>query len=213
MVTSALHGRTSLCEACGLSRAHGAHFVAESEWTMPFTCNLYVWVGMHSCGSAHAGLASCVLDGFAIAGNVLLLRGHINVHSDMSALSADDLVQMVAERIIAANPVVRNALATHLLPAARCLATCLWPNAQTPGAPNSHDLEQALTDVLSVLPKLRVGLDVNVKFQSYDFVAAVLCMQPHHLMLTFPYVDLKISNTHQSVLFSICLVFGYCMAG
>ena len=108
-----------------------------------------------------------VADGFSFSGNVLLLRGHINVHSDMSALSADDLVQMVAERIIAANPVVRNLRATQLLTAELCLATGLRSNAQIPGAPSSHDLEQALTDVLSVLPKLRVGLDVNVKFQSY----------------------------------------------
>ena len=62
-----------------------------------------------------------VADGFSFSGNVLLLRGHINVHSDMSALSADDLVQMVAERIIAANPVVRNLRATQLLVNSRTL--------------------------------------------------------------------------------------------
>ena len=106
-------------------------------------------------------------------GNVLLLRGHITIHSDLSMLSADELVQRVAEHIIATNrivrgPVRRPSLTTHTFTGFCC--------PQADDSPRKADLEKNLNDVLHILPNLRVGLDVNVKFQQYNSRLRVPCV-------------------------------------
>jgi hypothetical protein len=40
-------------------------------------------------------------------GNCLLLRGHIEIHSDFASVGADHLVQLVANRILEINDLVR----------------------------------------------------------------------------------------------------------
>jgi hypothetical protein len=44
---------------------------------------------------------------FCGAGNVLLLRGAISIHSDVSAKTVDELVHLVGERLLASNVIVR----------------------------------------------------------------------------------------------------------
>ncbi|TYZ68155.1 hypothetical protein PybrP1_005106 [[Pythium] brassicae (nom. inval.)] len=76
--------------------------------------------------------------------NVLLLRGHLAILDRVSPdglISAHDLLRVVQRRLVDANPLV----------------------------PGSSELEQltrekTLQDVISLLPSLLVGLDVNVRF-------------------------------------------------
>ena len=70
--------------------------------------------------------------------NVLLLRGSITIHADISTISFRDLTSLIAEYMLDRN------------------------SAQ------DVNQQQNLADVMKVFPKLNRGLDVNVRFDKVD---------------------------------------------
>lgn len=74
--------------------------------------------------------------------NVLLLRGNIQIHEDYSNVSHDMLISLVTNYLVESNAV------TDI-------------QSQT----DSGNTEMRLQDAISILPKLDVGLNVNVKFR------------------------------------------------
>ena len=74
--------------------------------------------------------------------NVLLLRNSLRIHPDYSQISPQELIQLVANKIIESNPPAKN--------------ETMRMNQQ-----------QVINDVITILPKLLVGLDVNVRFTRY----------------------------------------------
>ena len=75
--------------------------------------------------------------------NVLLLRGHVTIHPDFSEITLNSVIQLVANRI-------------------------LEYSAESEGTSDEVILMQQkrVTEVISILPKLQYGLDVNVKFDA-----------------------------------------------
>lgn len=75
--------------------------------------------------------------------NVLLLSGRVNVHPDYGEITLDSVIQLVANRIVEASSQYEN---------------------------ETEDIrlmqQQRVSDVISILPNLQYGLDVNVKFDS-----------------------------------------------
>ena len=72
-------------------------------------------------------------------------RNQLQIHQDYSEVSNDHLIQLVANRIIESNPIAANESV-------------------------AANQRKTIDDVISVLPKLLVGLDVNVRFrQVTDF--------------------------------------------
>ena len=73
--------------------------------------------------------------------NVLLLRGKISLPNEVEVISAEQLLQHLAD--------------------------CLLNRASN-SAENDANFQQNISDAVSILPKLRTGLDVNVKFNAVD---------------------------------------------
>lgn len=71
--------------------------------------------------------------------NALLLRGNIKIHPDIGRVSSDDLVAMVANRLIEANPL-------------------------SPRASMRANQQHTIDELIKLLPSLQQGLDVNVRF-------------------------------------------------
>jgi hypothetical protein len=77
--------------------------------------------------------------------NVLLLRGALELHKDTSQVTSAQLIELIANYLLAANPSREGVEEAAAL-----------------------QRQQTLMDVLNVLPTLQVGLDVNVRFSSVD---------------------------------------------
>ena len=80
--------------------------------------------------------------------NVLLLRGHIEIPNTFTEVSIEQVVQLIATRIFDANPTVAT----------------------------NADLRKNIDDVISIMPSLHNGLDLNVKFRhtkDYEFTREI----------------------------------------
>ncbi|KAF1328743.1 hypothetical protein FI667_g6674, partial [Globisporangium splendens] len=89
--------------------------------------------------------------------NVLLLRGHLSLRDLVSPdglISATDLMRVVQNHLVAANPPV-------------------------PGRSELEQLtrEKTLQDVIALLPSLLVGLDVNVRFHKHSNAVLMFAMK------------------------------------
>lgn len=76
--------------------------------------------------------------------NVLILRGSIHVHPDITEVSFEELTSLIAEYLLDANPL--------------------------PEGGNSEiraNVQRNLTDGMALFPKLNRGLDVNVRFGKF----------------------------------------------
>lgn len=79
--------------------------------------------------------------------NVLLLRNNINIHHDASEISLQDLLSLVAHRLLDTN-----------------LSNEERDEAYT------QNQQQNVSDVIQMLPRLATGIDVNVRFRNtHDF--------------------------------------------
>ena len=80
--------------------------------------------------------------------NVLLLRGHIQVPAGFDRITIEDVIQLIANRIIESNT----------------------------GDQSNVDLRKNIDDVMSLLPRLQNGLDVNVRYRhskDYEFTQEI----------------------------------------
>jgi hypothetical protein len=80
--------------------------------------------------------------------NVLSLRGHFTIHEDKSVVTADELLAAVSDYLFDANSAASDDL--------------------------QRNHERNLNDVIQMLPKTLIGIDVNVKFDSitsFEFTA------------------------------------------
>jgi len=80
--------------------------------------------------------------------NVLALRGHFTIHEDKSAVTSDELLAAVSDYLFDANSAASDDL--------------------------QRNYERNLSDVIQMLPKTLVGIDVNLKFDnitSFEFTA------------------------------------------
>jgi hypothetical protein len=75
--------------------------------------------------------------------NVLLLSGRVTIHPDYGEITLDSVIQLVANRTIEYSSESENEVEDVRM---------------------MH--QQRVSDVISILPKLQFGLDVNVKFDS-----------------------------------------------
>jgi hypothetical protein len=88
--------------------------------------------------------------------NILLLKGRLTISTDISYISLDEIVQMVAEVIFEDSDKVKT----------------------SGNFTNSEEiqLQQTLDDVFTILPKLAKGLDLNIMFNGvnkYEFTQEV----------------------------------------
>ncbi|GLT78294.1 hypothetical protein SLA2020_498340 [Shorea laevis] len=74
--------------------------------------------------------------------NVLLLRNNLNLSPDISEISQENLLSLVAERLIDSNSNVNNKEAGYL-----------------------ENQQQNIADAMNLLPRLTTGIDVNIKFR------------------------------------------------
>ncbi|GLT90949.1 hypothetical protein SLE2022_088640 [Rubroshorea leprosula] len=74
--------------------------------------------------------------------NVLLLRNNLNLSPDISEISREKLLSLVAERLIDSNSNVNNKEAGYL-----------------------ENQQQNIADAMDLLPRLTTGIDVNIKFR------------------------------------------------
>ncbi|GKV38193.1 hypothetical protein SLEP1_g46128 [Rubroshorea leprosula] len=74
--------------------------------------------------------------------NVLLLRNNLNLSPDISEISQEKLLSLVAERLIDSNSNVNNKEAGYL-----------------------ENQQQNIADAMNLLPQLTTGIDVNIKFR------------------------------------------------
>uniref|UniRef100_A0A7S3E8W5 MINDY deubiquitinase domain-containing protein n=2 Tax=Rhodosorus marinus TaxID=101924 RepID=A0A7S3E8W5_9RHOD len=105
------------------------------------------WITERSTGKKYAVLLQnrngpCPL--LAIS-NALLLRGNIDIHEDMSHVNEEMLIEKITEYIFRANPLLRE--------------------GEEEVVANE---QQNLADVITTLPKLKKGIDVNVRFNAPD---------------------------------------------
>ncbi|MED6167678.1 hypothetical protein PIB30_004895 [Stylosanthes scabra] len=77
--------------------------------------------------------------------NVLLLRNNINLSPDISEVSQEKLLSLVAERLIDSNSNVNNKDAGYV-----------------------ENQQQNIADAIDLLPRLATGIDVNIKFRRID---------------------------------------------
>ncbi|KAJ7952396.1 protein FAM63A-like [Quillaja saponaria] len=77
--------------------------------------------------------------------NVLLLRNNLNVSPDMTEVSQEKLLSLVAERLIDSNSNVDNKDASYV-----------------------KNQQQNIADAIDLLPRLATGIDVNTKFRRID---------------------------------------------
>jgi hypothetical protein len=76
--------------------------------------------------------------------NILILRGLLELHKDRSQVTSAQLIELIANYLLEANPPREGADEAALL------------------------RQQTLSDVINVLPNLQVGLDVNVRFSGVE---------------------------------------------
>ncbi|KAG8659308.1 ubiquitin carboxyl-terminal hydrolase MINDY-1 isoform X1 [Manihot esculenta] len=77
--------------------------------------------------------------------NVLLLRNNLNLSPDISEVSQEKLLSLVAERLIDSNSNVNNKDAGYV-----------------------ENQQQNIADAIDLLPRLTTGIDVNIKFRRID---------------------------------------------
>lgn len=77
--------------------------------------------------------------------NVLLLRNNLNLSPDISEVSQEKLLSLVAERLIDSNSNVNNKDAGYV-----------------------ENQQQNIADAIDRLPRLATGIDVNIKFRRID---------------------------------------------
>ncbi|KAK7406189.1 hypothetical protein VNO78_07809 [Psophocarpus tetragonolobus] len=77
--------------------------------------------------------------------NVLLLRNNLNLSPDISEVSQEKLLSLVAERLIDSNSNVNNKDAGYV-----------------------ENQQQNIADAIDLLPRLATGIDVNIKFRRID---------------------------------------------
>lgn len=86
--------------------------------------------------------------------NVLLLQGKIQIHTDRSYISLEELIQLVAEAVFEQKDQLHSRTSSS--------------NEEG----HVQELNQHIDDVLTVLPKLNKGLDLNIMFSQvskYEF--------------------------------------------
>ncbi len=107
--------------------------------------------------------------------NILLLRGILNISTDRSYVSLDEVNQYVADALIeestkrlsGANEVRNEVLGNNLT------GNEILPDGIIP---NHEEINHHIQDVLSILPKLSNGLDLNVHFNGvnkYEFTQEI----------------------------------------
>ncbi|XP_057510220.1 uncharacterized protein LOC130792693 isoform X2 [Actinidia eriantha] len=77
--------------------------------------------------------------------NVLLLKNNLNLSSDITEVSQEKLLALVAERLIDSNSNVNNRDAGYV-----------------------ENQQQNIGDAIDLLPRLATGIDVNIKFKRID---------------------------------------------
>ncbi|XP_057523560.1 uncharacterized protein LOC130803471 isoform X1 [Amaranthus tricolor] len=77
--------------------------------------------------------------------NVLLLRNQLNLNPDISEVSQEKLLSLVADRLIESNNNKNNKDAGYV-----------------------ENLQQNIADAIDLLPRLTTGIDVNIKFRRID---------------------------------------------
>ncbi|XP_057462164.1 uncharacterized protein LOC130752411 [Actinidia eriantha] len=77
--------------------------------------------------------------------NVLLLKNNLNLSSDITEVSQEKLLALVAERLIDSNSNVNNKDAEYV-----------------------ENQQQNIGDAIDLLPRLATGIDVNIKFKRID---------------------------------------------
>jgi hypothetical protein len=88
--------------------------------------------------------------------NILLLKGRLTISTDISYISLDEIVQMVAEIIFEESDKIKT--------------SGNYSNSE------EIQLQQTLDDVFTILPKLAKGLDLNIMFNGvnkYEFTQEV----------------------------------------
>jgi hypothetical protein len=86
--------------------------------------------------------------------NVLLLQGKIQIHTDRSYISLEELIQLVAEAVFEQKDQLHNR------------------TSSSSEEGHVQELNQHMDDLLTVLPKLNKGLDLNIMFSQvskYEF--------------------------------------------
>ncbi|OMO81008.1 hypothetical protein COLO4_23793 [Corchorus olitorius] len=78
-------------------------------------------------------------------GNILLLRNNLNLSPEISEVSQEKLLSLVAERLIDSNSNVNNKDAGYV-----------------------ENQQQNISDAIDLLPRLATGIDVNIKFRRID---------------------------------------------
>ena len=88
--------------------------------------------------------------------NILLFRKKIEIHPDYPSVTFEELIQLVGDFLLNQKPSV-------------CAISKCEPHFQLQfvNPDHSRDYEQNVSDALSMLPQLAVGLDVNVTFSEY----------------------------------------------
>ncbi|PSS11461.1 Ubiquitin carboxyl-terminal hydrolase like isoform 1 [Actinidia chinensis var. chinensis] len=81
----------------------------------------------------------------SLLGNVLLLKNNLNLSSDITEVSQEKLLALVAERLIDSNSNVNNRDAGYV-----------------------ENQQQNIGDAIDLLPRLATGIDVNIKFKRID---------------------------------------------
>ncbi|OMO89682.1 hypothetical protein CCACVL1_07712, partial [Corchorus capsularis] len=77
--------------------------------------------------------------------NILLLRNNLNLSPEISEVSQEKLLSLVAERLIDSNSNVNNKDAGYV-----------------------ENQQQNISDAIDLLPRLATGIDVNIKFRRID---------------------------------------------
>lgn len=77
--------------------------------------------------------------------NVLSLNNAIKLHTDYSNVNNETLISLVADHLLEKNPIVNP--------------------TQSENDPYYENKKARLEDAINILPKLDIGLDVNVRFR------------------------------------------------
>jgi len=106
--------------------------------------------------------------------NVLLLRGHITIHPDYASITLEDLIQLIANRLLSSNE--------------------QYDDIQR---------QQQINEVIDILPKLQYGLDVNLKFDkvdSFEFTQELSVFDAFDIALLHGWLpDIEHPDTHTAV--------------
>ncbi|KAF7127158.1 hypothetical protein RHSIM_Rhsim11G0008100 [Rhododendron simsii] len=98
-------------------------------------------------------------------GNVLLLKNNLSLSPDITEVSQEKLLSLVAERLIDSNSNV-NVILCSFVNLKRCLVIRLISK----DAEYAQNQQQNIADAIDLLPRLATGIDVNIKFlRIHDF--------------------------------------------